>query len=97
MSMMPPPTDDEIAQAIEALLHDRAAGSSICPSDAARRLRTDEWRPLMAAVRRVAATLARAGRLRIAQGVREVAPLKITRLPLRGPIRLRRPNGPAQL
>jgi hypothetical protein len=89
-----PPTDAEIAQAIEALLAARAATASICPSDAARRLRTDEWRPLMAAIRRVAATLARASRLRITQGTREVAPDEIDAGTVRGPIRLRRPIDP---
>lgn len=90
MPTTPPPTDDEIAQAIEALLASRAATSSICPSDAARSLRADEWRPLMPAVRRVAATLARAGRLRITQGERQIAPREVEDGTLRGPIRLRR-------
>jgi hypothetical protein len=86
------PTDDEIAQAIEALLGARAAAASICPSDAARSLRADEWRPLLPAIRRVAATLARAGRLCITQGEREVAPNEVEAGTLRGPIRLRRPT-----
>ena len=90
MPTPPPPSDEQIAQAIEALLAARAACSSICPSDAARRLRADEWRPLMPAVRRVAATLARAGRLRITQGTRDVSPQEIDSGTLRGPIRLRR-------
>jgi hypothetical protein len=90
MQTPPPPTNEEIAQAIAALLEARAATSSICPSDAARRLRTDEWRPLMPAIRRVAATLARQGRLRITQGARSVDPAEIERGELRVPIRLRR-------
>ncbi len=85
------PTDEAIAQAIEALLSARAAGASICPSDAARSLRADKWRPLMPAIRRVAATLARQGRLRITQGEREVSVQEIDAQRLRGPIRLRRP------
>jgi hypothetical protein len=89
-----PPTDAEIAQAIEALLATRAATASICPSDAARRLRTDEWRLLMPAIRRVAATLARAGQLRITQGAREVAADEIDSGAVRGPIRLRLPVDP---
>jgi hypothetical protein len=84
------PTDAAIAQAIEALLSARAVGASICPSDAARSLRADEWRPLMPAIRRVAATLARQGRLRITQGEREVSADQIDEQRLRGPIRLRR-------
>jgi hypothetical protein len=93
MHAAPPPTDAEIAQAIEALLRSRAADASICPSEAARHLRADGWRPLMPAVRRVAATLARAGRLRITQGAREVAPRELDGDTLRGPIRLRAPLG----
>jgi hypothetical protein len=86
------PTEAAIAQAIEALLSARAADASICPSDAARSLRADEWRPLLPAIRRVAATLARQGRLRITQGEREVSVDQIDDQRLRGPIRLRRPR-----
>jgi hypothetical protein len=89
MPTPPQPTDEQIAQAIEALLRARAATSSICPSDAARRLRTDEWQPLMPDVRRVAATLARAGRLRITQGERDIDAAELERGEPRGPIRLR--------
>ena len=88
--MQPLPTDEEIAQAIEGLLRARAPTSSICPSDAARHLRTDEWRPLMPAIRRVAATLARAGRLRMTQGGHAVDPQAVADDRVRGPIRLRR-------
>jgi len=91
MRSPPPPTDDAIAQAREALLEARAGTSSICPSEAARFLRADEWRLLLPLVRRVAATLARAGRLRITQGDRDVLPQEIEDGTLRGPIRLRRP------
>ena len=98
------PTDDEIARAIEALLATRRAEASICPSEAARRLRPDGWRALMPAVRRVAFGMAHAGRLRITQGattiagdteaagsagVRGTAP--DDPIAVRGAIRLRRP------
>ena len=86
-----PPGDADIAEAIEALLAARAAASSICPSEVARRLRADEWRPLMPAVRRVAATMAAAGRLRITQGEAAVSPQALLDGAVRGPIRLRRP------
>jgi hypothetical protein len=86
-----PPTDADIAEAIEALLAARAASSSICPSEVARRLRADEWRSLMPAVRRVAATMAAAGRLRITQGEAAVLPQALLDGAVRGPIRLRRP------
>ncbi|MEO0701256.1 MAG: DUF3253 domain-containing protein [Pseudomonadota bacterium] len=49
-------TDDEIAVALMALAEARGRDKSVCPSEAARMLATD-WRPLMAEVRRVAATL----------------------------------------
>lgn len=88
-----PPSDARIAQAIEALLQARSADASICPSDAARSLQADEWRPLMPAIRRVAATLAREGRLRITQGERNVSAEEIETNRLRGPIRLRLPHG----
>ena len=48
----------------------------------------------MPAIRRVAATLARAGRLRITQGAREVTPDEIDAGTVRGPTRLRRPIDP---
>lgn len=91
MTAADPPSDAQIAQAIEALLQARKPGASICPSDAARSLQADEWRPLMPAIRRVAATLARQGRLRITQGEREISAEEVQSPQLRGPIRLRRP------
>lgn len=86
------PTEAAIVQAIEALLSARAAGASICPSDAARSLRADEWRSLLPAIRRVAATLTRQGRLRITQGERAVSADEIEQHRVRGPIRLRLPT-----
>lgn len=49
-------TDDEIAAALMRFAHERGPDRSFCPSEAARRLCPD-WRPLMPAIRRVAATL----------------------------------------
>ncbi|MCU0952366.1 MAG: DUF3253 domain-containing protein [Burkholderiaceae bacterium] len=83
---------EAITQAIEALLAARAADASICPSEVARHLRADQWRPLMPAVRRVAATMARDGRLRITQGGAELSPQAVLDGAVRGPIRLRRPQ-----
>ena len=48
----------------------------------------------MPAIRRVAATLARAGQLRITQGAHEVAPDEVDTGAVRGPIRLRRAIDP---
>lgn len=49
-------TDPQIAEALRDLAHRRGRGKTFCPSEAARALSAD-WRPLMAQVRRVAATL----------------------------------------
>ncbi len=59
--------DDPAARAILALLGKRAPPATICPSEAARALSPDDWRPLMPAVREAARRLALAGRLRITQ------------------------------
>jgi hypothetical protein len=80
--------DERIVATIFALLDTRAAQATICPSDAARALAADEaaWRALMPEVRRVAAALADAGRLRAtARGV------DVDALAAKGPIRLGRP------
>ena len=83
--------DARIAAKILALLEARAATSTICPSDAARALAVDEaaWRALMPEVRRVAAALAAAGRLRVTAHGEDVDALAA-----RGPIRLGRPLNP---
>lgn len=77
-----------IAQTITQMLDARAATSSICPSEVARKLEHEEsaWRALMPAVREVAADMQDQGRLRITRGEQPV-----TRQDLHeGPIRLRR-------
>lgn len=48
-------TDEEIASVLLTLAAERAP-KTFCPSEAARRL-SDDWRPLMSDVRRVAAGL----------------------------------------
>jgi hypothetical protein len=80
--------DSMITRAIFALLSQRAAEDSICPSDVARVLSPDEalWRSLMPDIRRVASCLAEAGVLRITQGEATLTPNAIGS----GPIRLRR-------
>ena len=83
-------TTDAIAQTIMQRLDERATDASICPSEVARALAPDNWRPLMPQVRAVAAELAKAGTLRITQGSVEIAPETVIRGELRGPLRLRR-------
>lgn len=75
--------DDAIEAAIGALLDARDPGKSICPSEAARRVRPDDWRPLMERVRRAARRMAHAGAIEITQRGRAVDPGSF-----RGPIRL---------
>lgn len=81
----------DIAATLIELLHQRAPESSICPSDVARALASEErdWRALMQPVRDTAATLARQGRIVITQGETQLSPDDVNH----GPIRLRR--GPA--
>lgn len=50
------PSDNAIADVLLDLAHQRGVGKTFCPSEAARRL-SDDWRPLMPKVRRVAARL----------------------------------------
>ena len=71
--------------AILALLDERAAGATICPSEVARALDSD-WRPLMDEVRAAAAGLVTEGKVEVTQGGAVVDLASA-----RGPIRLRRP------
>ncbi len=79
--------DDQIEAAILALLDGRAAGSSICPSEAARACDPDGWARLMPDVRAAARRLADRGLLEVTQRGQAVDPTSA-----RGPIRLRRPR-----
>ncbi|RVT85887.1 DUF3253 domain-containing protein [Rhodobacteraceae bacterium CCMM004] len=70
--------DARIAAALMELARARGSDKSFCPSEAARAL-SDDWRPLMDDVRRVAATLP----LTATQKGRRVDPVTAA-----GPIRL---------
>jgi hypothetical protein len=76
-----------LEQVILGLLRQRAAGASICPSDAARAARPQGWRALMDDVRAAAARLADQGRVEITQRGRPVDAGSA-----RGPIRIRLPD-----
>lgn len=76
--------DARIEAAIIELLSSRDAGATICPSEAARAVQPDNWKPLMERVRRAARRMARGGRIEITQSGSVVSPDD-----LRGPIRLR--------
>ena len=79
-------TDEQIRNAIESLLSSRQPLATICPSEAARALTTDAWRPLIPRVRAVAYAMVAEGILEIHQGGRTVVPHDS----LRGPLRLAR-------
>ncbi|WP_308126429.1 DUF3253 domain-containing protein [Rhodococcoides corynebacterioides] len=72
---------------IGRLLDARARDSSICPSDVARAVAPDDWRPLMEPVRRAARRLVARGEVEITQGGSVVDPSTA-----KGPIRIRRPR-----
>jgi Protein of unknown function (DUF3253) len=77
--------DRALERQITALLDTRAAGASICPSEAARAVDPEGWRELMAAARAAAGRLAAAGDVEVTQGgaVVDVGTA-------RGPVRVRR-------
>ncbi len=79
-----PGLEAALEQAIRALLATRARGATICPSEAARVVGGDDWRPLMEATRQAARRLVVTGAIEITQGGRVVDPSTA-----RGPIRLR--------
>ncbi len=56
-----------IEKTILDLLQKRDPGKTICPSEAARALAPEDWRPLMPVVREAAAQLADAGRVQVTQ------------------------------
>lgn len=79
-----PPTDAKITQAILAMTAARGREKTVCPSEVARGLEPDDWRPLMPLIREAAVALCRKGKLRITQGGEAVADLDN----IHGPIRL---------
>jgi len=79
--------DRQLERAILALLDSRDPAASICPSEAARAVRPDDWRDLMEHARRAARRLANEGRVQITQKDAPVDPSDF-----RGPIRVRLPR-----
>jgi len=78
--------DAELENAIRALLAERPAGGSICPSEAARRVAgEDGFRTLMEPARAAARRLVASGEIEVTQRGARVDPSTA-----RGPIRLRR-------
>ncbi|MGE4239006.1 DUF3253 domain-containing protein [Ramlibacter sp.] len=79
-------SEDRIRDVIEELLCSRALSATICPSEVARAIDPQRWRPLMPEVRAAAIALAKSGAVEIRQGGLTLDPDQ----PLRGPIRLGR-------
>jgi hypothetical protein len=78
--------DRLLEQTVLRLLDARRPGATICPSDVARAVGSeDSWRSLMEPVRRAAARLVVAGQVVITQHGEVVEPTTA-----RGPIRIRR-------
>ncbi|MGB6151833.1 MAG: DUF3253 domain-containing protein [Pricia sp.] len=67
---------------------DRGTDKTYCPSEVARKIYPDDWRPKMDLVRQVADTLVESGKLVVLQNGRKIddKPSEAT-----GPIRLRKP------
>ncbi|MET0449504.1 MAG: DUF3253 domain-containing protein [Aeromicrobium sp.] len=78
---------DDLERRILDLLASRAATSTICPSDVARQVAPDDWRPLMDPVRDAAQRLVDRGEVEITQKG-EVVDLAT----VKGPIRIRLPR-----
>ncbi|WP_341924285.1 DUF2256 and DUF3253 domain-containing protein [Nocardioides psychrotolerans] len=93
------PVDEQLSETIQSLLASRAAGATICPSEAARAVAAgsgagsgagsdadpEAWRELMEPARRAARRLVEAGEVEITQGGKVVDPSTA-----KGPIRVRR-------
>ena len=78
-------TDTALETSIRELLAARGAGKTICPSEAARAVGGEDWRPLMEPARAAARRLVAAGEVEITQGGTVVDPSTA-----KGPIRIRR-------
>lgn len=77
------PTDLALEAALHRILAERAAGKTLCPSEAARAVGGEGWRDLMERTRMAARRLVARGEVRILQRGREVDPSRA-----RGPIRV---------
>ncbi len=78
------PIDESLEMAIMNLLSGREGGATICPSEAARKVRPDDWRPLMEPARMAARRLVDGGKVEITQRGHAVDPSSA-----KGPIRIR--------
>jgi hypothetical protein len=76
---------DALEAALRDLLDRRAADATVCPSEAARAVEPDAWRPLMGDARAAAQRLVDAGEADVTQGGQVVDLSTAT-----GPVRVRR-------
>ena len=81
----PGPTDAALEQSVLQLLDARAGDATICPSEAARAVGGDDWRPLMEPARAAARRLVARGLVEITQ-----AGHVVDGSTAKGPIRIRR-------
>jgi hypothetical protein len=79
------PTDSALEQSVLELLAARDGGATICPSEAARAVGGEDWRPLMEPARAAARRLVADGEVEVVQGGRVVDPSTA-----KGPIRIRK-------
>jgi hypothetical protein len=75
---------EAITAALLRITAERGPEKSLCPTDVARAVSTENWRPLLGAVRKVAADLARQGKIEILRKGKPINPDE-----MRGVIRLR--------
>ena len=75
---------EAITATLLRLAAERGPAKSLCPTDVARAVSAEEWRPLLGAVRKVAADLARQGKIEILRKGKPINPND-----MRGVIRLR--------
>ena len=78
-------TDTALEVELLALLKRGARGATVCPSEAARAVGGEDWRPLMEPARAAARRLVASGQVEITQGGRVVDGSTA-----KGPIRVRR-------
>ena len=81
----PGPTDAALERSVLDLLDARARGATICPSEAARAVGGEDWRPLMEPARAAARRLVARGLVEITQ-----AGHVVDGSTAKGPIRIRR-------
>ena len=69
-----PDREPSMDKVIRKLTDERGQEKSICPSEAARHLRSENWQPLMGEVRHAAIRLAKAGEIDILRKGKPVDP-----------------------